>query len=649
MLAATVLAGSCCAALVAEPEPRKLAVPDAAAREKAEKLVQEVFQEDLARAKGNPAALRKLGGTLVEQARETKDDPAARFVLFRDAAELAAQAGDLADATHRITEIAREFAVDKAELQLHVLETAAPSAADADANLKLAEAALATFSDALAADNFDVAGRLVAVAETAARKAKNLPLLARAEARSKEIHEIARAYEPVRAAVETLRQKPDDAEANLAVGKFCCFVRDNWDKGLPLIAKAGESKLQQLAVKDVARPTEPRDQVALADGWWELAETERDQARTALQQRASYWYEQAVPHLAGLTKAKVEKRLKSLMANSSNLATAEVRRWEAPFVYVGNVAVTPDGKRALATGTSKKEGERGSRGGECVGLVMEWDLKNGKELKRTALDGLRGQPAFVNNGRRALSGADDHSVRLWDLDSAQELRRFATPSAILHIAWSPNGRHAFLSGGFKTPFVYLWDLAADREVKRLDTHEMNVERVAFTADGRQAFAAGKFGDLALHLWNVETGEELRRFVGHTDTPQGVGFSSDGKRLLSGGEDKTLRLWDAETGQVVRVLQGHTTPIWCVAFSPDGKRALSGGGYMKYKGGRPEYKDDKPVFEDCVVRLWDLETGHEICRFEGHEAQVNSVAFSHDGEYAISGSADKTVRLWRLPR
>src|SRR5262245_61972892 len=97
--------------LLAEPDLKK-ALPDAAARSQAEKLVQEVFQEDFTRARGDAAALRKLAATLLEQARETKDDAAARFVLFRDAAELAAQAGDISSAMNWVNEVAREYIVD---------------------------------------------------------------------------------------------------------------------------------------------------------------------------------------------------------------------------------------------------------------------------------------------------------------------------------------------------------------------------------------------------------------------------------------------------------------------------------------------------------------------------------------------------------
>jgi len=70
-------------------------------------------------------------------------------------------------------------------------------------------------------------------------------------------------------------------------------------------------------------------------------------------------------------------------------------------------------------------------------------------------------------------------------------------------------------------------------------------------------------------------------------------------------------------------------VKCIAFSPDSRRALSAG-------------------LDGPVQLWDLASGKEVCRMEGHTMRVNSVAFSPDGHRAVSGSDDRTVRLWQLP-
>jgi small GTP-binding protein len=72
--------------------------------------------------------------------------------------------------------------------------------------------------------------------------------------------------------------------------------------------------------------------------------------------------------------------------------------------------------------------------------------------------------------------------------------------------------------------------------------------------------------------------------------------------------------------------GHTGPVWCVALNSDGTRAVSGSG-------------------DKTVRVWDTQTGRCLRQLEGHTAAVYGVALNSDSTLAVSGSVDKTVRVW----
>jgi len=79
---------------------------------------------------------------------------------------------------------------------------------------------------------------------------------------------------------------------------------------------------------------------------------------------------------------------------------------------------------------------------------------------------------------------------------------------------------------------------------------------------------------------------------------------------------------------IRTFEGHTDRVTSVVFSPDGQQILSGSW-------------------DKTLKLWDVNTGSLVRSFTGHTDSVNSVAFSPDGQTILSGSSDNTVKLWNV--
>jgi WD40 repeat protein len=294
--------------VVKKPET-KPAVPDEAALAAAENEVKEVHKAEYAKKK--PAEVQALAGRLLKEGLETKDKPAARFVLLREARDLAVRAGDLVLAMQAADEMANHFAVDAVATKTAALERAQRGAGTA-AHLNIIAVAWAVADGAAEADQYEAAERLAKLAAASAGSVSSPPLLAAAQARAKEATALSKAYEPVPEALRALAGKPDDPGANLAVGKFYALAKGDWDRGLAALARGDDARLKALAEADLSLPGGGGAALALAERYKAQGDAEAGAEKTHILARTCYWYSVAMNGLSGIDRAKAEKRIAEL-------------------------------------------------------------------------------------------------------------------------------------------------------------------------------------------------------------------------------------------------------------------------------------------------------------------------------------------------
>ncbi len=361
---------------------------------------------------------------------------------------------------------------------------------------------------------------------------------------------------------------------------------------------------------------------------------------------------------------------------------------------VTSVSYSPDGKR-IVSGSQDK-------------TVKVWDAKTGEEA--LSLKGHTGSVfsvAISPDGKRIVSGSGDATLRVWDAQTGQELFPLKGHTrAVYCVAFSPDGKRIVSGSGDRT--LLLWDAQTGQELFPLKGHTDGVTCVAFSPDGKRIVSGS--GDPTLRVWDAQTGQELFPLKGHTrrvlrgvqpgrqthrlgelgrdvagvGRPDGPGTvptqGTHGRRVQRGvqpgrqthrlgelGRDvagvgrpdgpgtvpsqgthghrlqrgvqprrQTHRLGErgrdgAGVGRpdgpgIVSHSRGTRGAVYGVAFSPDGKRIVSGSG-------------------DRTLRLWDAQTGQELFPLKGHTDRVSSVAFSPDGKRIVSGSGDRTLRVW----
>jgi WD40 repeat protein/serine/threonine protein kinase len=247
--------------------------------------------------------------------------------------------------------------------------------------------------------------------------------------------------------------------------------------------------------------------------------------------------------------------------------------------------------------------------------------------------------------RIASAGADGsvgHAVKVWDAESGRgifELKtrtpEFAAPDAVPYfaVAFNSNGRR--LVTGKQNGDVEVWNAATGEKVQKLGKHEKEIRGLVFSPDKDGRWLASASGDGKVKLWDATqldvTQSAQREFQGRVPGPcLNVAFSPDGRRLATGGMKNTVVIWDVETGRELQTLEGHNGEVYTVAFSPD-----EDGRWLASAG------------EDSAVKIWDSHSGVFVRNFRGHTGLVSSLAFSPDGRLLVSGSRDKTVKVWDM--
>ena len=230
-------------------------------------------------------------------------------------------------------------------------------------------------------------------------------------------------------------------------------------------------------------------------------------------------------------------------------------------------------------------------------------------------------------GRFAVTGSDDKTVRVWSLADGRLQRTIRLPAGpgnvgkVYAVAISPDG--ALIAAGGWTRWseadpqeqIYLFDRASGEMVARLEGLPSVVHHLTFSPDGRY-LAAMLGGANGLRVYAHEAGgwAETASDPDYGDQSYGAAFAADG-RLATTSYDGQVRLYDAAFHLVAKVAPPGGQRPFGIAFSPDGSKLAVG------------YDDTTAV---------DLLDGHSLAPLPGPDTtgidngDLSEVAWSADG-------------------
>lgn len=225
-----------------------------------------------------------------------------------------------------------------------------------------------------------------------------------------------------------------------------------------------------------------------------------------------------------------------------------------------------------------------------------------------------------------ISGGDDGYIKIWNIKTGKLIKSWkAHNSWVLDIA----GGHGEIISSSRDSYVKVWNLKGKLKHK-FKVNNKWIFSVAATYVGewgRATFYVAGARDGIIRVWqkggpgrHVNLSPRLiKKFKAHTKDINDIKIIG-ATLLASASDDKTVKVWDNFT--LMRTLRGHNSIVMSVdMFSP--MFLVSSG------------RDNKVV-------IWE---GQGKTVLHGHSASVNSVKLSKDNKFVVSGSSDKTVKIW----
>ncbi|XP_071961162.1 NACHT domain- and WD repeat-containing protein 1-like isoform X2 [Antedon mediterranea] len=159
-------------------------------------------------------------------------------------------------------------------------------------------------------------------------------------------------------------------------------------------------------------------------------------------------------------------------------------------------------------------------------------------------------------------------------------------------------------------------------------HTGNILDIVANEEGTLAVSASEDG--TARLWDLMDGEPILTFTGHSGPVHCVAMSSDSAYLVSGSADDSLRVWDVDSGEELRVIkEDHSSysnhSVLCI--SHDCSKIISAS--------------------NAIINVYELSSGVEIHNLTGHSSPVSSIFISKDDMILVSGSDDKSVKVWSV--
>src|SRR5262249_23203781 len=154
------------------------------------------------------------------------DDCAQLYAVLDEARRLSVEAGETQLALEACERLGNEFQINPAKFKAEVLNEVTRSIRNDGQREALVSATMATLAELIAADECEAAAEILRVATASARRLHEADLTKRLVARGRQVDQVVEAYR------EMKKTQGAGRDADLAAGRYLCFLKGDWESGL---------------------------------------------------------------------------------------------------------------------------------------------------------------------------------------------------------------------------------------------------------------------------------------------------------------------------------------------------------------------------------------------------------------------------------
>ncbi|KAI4145300.1 MAG: hypothetical protein LQ340_006332 [Diploschistes diacapsis] len=426
------------------------------------------------------------------------------------------------------------------------------------------------------------------------------------------------------------------------------------EKSIELWRIRSESEVQKSLARKRKRRREKAAGQGIADGVTEAGDKihDEDMAKVDIS-------ELIVPYVLVRTEGKVSslawspekpaQRLQLLVATNNQIEVYNVPvdqkerhvKSDQPPDYERTFAVNMPGHRTDIRAMSLSSDDR-MLASASNGNLKIWNVRT-QTCIRTLECGYALCSAFLPGDKIVVVGNRNGDLELFDITSStpiETIKAHEGPTWTLHV--HPDGKSMVTGGADKSAKFWAFEIVQDeipgsrRTTPHLKLAHKRTLKVSddilslrFSPDARLLAVATL--DNTVKVFFVDSLKLFLNLYGHKLPVLNMDISFDSKLIVTCSADKNVRLWGLDFGDCHKAFFAHQDSIMQVAFVPHNQ---DGNGHHFFSASK-----------DRMIKYWDGDKFEQIQRLSGHHGEIWAIAVSRTGDFLVTASHDKSIRVW----